>query len=78
MKECLVGGERWVNFQVSGVASLRCFQRRHRIPSVKDDLVWTQRWKLFDLTETERVQVRELQELSKETYHGINEVTEKR
>jgi len=60
----------------SGLASLEEVLREDaKFPASKDDLVSSQGWKLFDLTEDERVHAEEyLQRLPERTYNNINDV----
>ena len=45
-------------------------------PATKQDLVYSQGWKLFDQTETERIRTAELlQKLPEGTYNSVDEVT---
>jgi len=61
----------------TGVASLEEVLREDaRFPMTKQQLIRSQGWKLFDLTETERTHARELlQKLPEGTYSSIIEVT---
>jgi hypothetical protein len=49
-----------------------------RFPSTKEDLIRSQGWKVFDLTETGRVRARDLlNQLPEGTYNDLNEVSQK-
>lgn len=60
----------------TGVSSLEEVLREDAIfPASKQELIRSQGWKLFDLTEEKRIQAKEfLQKLPERTYNNINEV----
>lgn len=62
----------------TGVSSLEEILREDaKFPATKQELVRSQGWKLFDLTETERTHVKDLLEkIPERTYSNIGEVTQ--
>lgn len=63
----------------TGLASLEeILSEDARFPSTKQELIRDQGWKIFDLTETERIHVEDLLEkLPDATYNNLGEVTDR-